>query len=301
MDRLDGSRFAGAMTTQTTPTTDLPSRPAVGTTLVTAASGKTGRRVTARLEALGVPVRAASRSTSPAFDWDDPSTWPGALHGVDAAYLCYVPDLAVPGATETLDALVDEAVRAGVRRVVLLSGRGEIEAQRAERTVQRDGLAWTVVRSAWFLQNLSEGFFAEAVAAGELALPVGDVREPWVDLEDVADVVVAALTQEGHAGRTYEVTGPRLLTFDDVAAELTRGAGRPVRFRRSTLAELQADLRPYGEDLVGLMTYLVTEILDGRNASLADGVREALGRAPRDIADYVRDTAPTGAWAPTLT
>ncbi|WP_182112844.1 MULTISPECIES: SDR family oxidoreductase [unclassified Actinotalea] len=277
-------------------TADAPTRPAAGTTLVTAGSGKTGRRVVARLERLGVPVRAASRSTSPAFDWHDPSTWPAALDGIDAAYLCYVPDLAVPGATQTLEAVVDEAQRAGVRRVVLLSGRGEVEAQRAERVVQRDGLAWTVVRSAWFLQNLSEGFFAEAVAAGELALPVGDVREPWVDLEDVADVVVAALTQEGHAGRTYEVTGPRLLTFDDLAAEITRGVGQPVRFRRSTLAELQADLRPYGDGLVELMTYLVTEVLDGRNASLAHGVHEALGRAPHDVSEYVRAAAATGTW-----
>jgi len=266
--------------------------------LVTAGTGKTGRRITDRLERLGTPVRVGSRTSDPPFDWTDRTTWPAALDGVDAVHLCYVPDLAVPGATEAVAAFTDDAVAAGVRRVVLLSGRGEPEAQAAELVVQRPDLEWTVVRCAWFLQNLTEGFFAEDVAAGELALPVDDVREPWVDLEDVADVVVAALTQDGHGGETYEVTGPRLLRFDELADAVSRGTGRPLAFRTCSVAELAEHVRPYGDDVVALFTYLATEVLDGRNAYLADGVRRALGRQPRDVTEFVRDAVATGAWGP---
>lgn len=267
------------------------------TVLVTAATGKTGRRVAERLERLGIRVRAGSRAADPPFDWTDPATWRPALAGVDAAYLCYVPDLAVPGATDDVRAFTDEAVAAGVRRLVLLSGRGEPEAQEAELVVQRPGLEWTVVRCAWFLQNLTEGFLVDDVAAGELALPIDDVREPWVDLEDVADVVVAALADRRHAGQVYELTGPRLLRFDELMAAVAAGTGRPVRFRTCTPAELADRLRPYGEDVVALLAYLTTEVLDGRNAHLADGVQRALGRAPRDVTEFVRDAVASGAWA----
>lgn len=266
------------------------------TVLVTAATGKTGRRVAERLERLGIRVRAGSRVSDPPFDWTDSATWGPALAGVDAVYLCYVPDLAVPGALEAVGAFTDEAVAAGVGRLVLLSGRGEPEAQAAERVVQRPELEWTVVRCAWFLQNLTEGFLADDVAAGELALPVDDVREPWVDVEDVADVVVAALTDGRHAGQVYELTGPRLLRFDELMAAVADGTGRPARFRTCTVAELAERVRPYGEDVVWLLTYLTTEVLDGRNAHLADGVRRALGRAPRDVTDFVRDAVASGAW-----
>lgn len=299
-------------TTTGTSATPAPTSSAAATdvrsVLLTVGTGKTGRRVAARLESRGVHVRAGSRSGAQAaappsgpsasvrFDWDDRATWGPALAGVDAAYLCYVPDLAVPVATEAVAALADEAVRAGVRRVVLLSGRGEPGAQRAELEVQRDDLAWTVVRCAWFDQNLSEGFLADAVRAGELALPVGSVREPWVDLEDVADVVVAALTQDGHAGQTYDVTGPRLVSFPEIVADVSRAVGRDVAFRTCTLRQLQDGLRPYGEDVVDLLTFLVTEVLDGRNEHLGDGVRRALGREPRDVRQYAADAAAAGAW-----
>jgi len=274
---------------------------APSTVLVTAATGKTGRRVAERLDRLGVRVRAGSRASDPPFDWTDRTTWAPALAGVDAVYLCYVPDLAVPGAIEDVRAFGDQAVAEGVRRLVLLSGRGEPEAQEAERVVQQPELQWTVVRCAWFLQNLTEGFFADDVAAGELALPVDDVREPWVDLDDVADVAVAALTDGRHAGQVYELTGPRLLRFDELVAAVAEGTGRPVSFRTCTPAELADHVRPYGEEVVALFTYLATEVLDGRNAHLADGVQRALGRAPRDVTDFVRDAVASGAWGTVAT
>jgi uncharacterized protein YbjT (DUF2867 family) len=262
-------------------------------------SGKTGRRVLERLHARGVSTRAASRSSDTPFDWNDRTTWVPALAGVDAVYIAYVPDLAVPGAAETVSAFAEQAVAAGVRRLVLLSGRGEEEAQRTEELVARAGAEWTVVRCSWFNQNFSEGFFADGIRAGELALPVGAVPEPFVDLEDVADVAVAALTEDGHAGEIYELTGPQLLRFDEAVAAIADTLGRPIAFARVPMDAFAAALREHGEDddVVWLTTYLFTEVLDGRNASITDGVQRALGRAPRSFDDYVRQTAANGAWS----
>jgi len=267
-------------------------------TLVLAATGKTGRRVVDRLEALGVPTRRASRSTPIPFDWNDPATWAPALDGVESAYVVYTPDLAVPAAPAAIEAFCELARRLGVRRLVLLSGRGEEEAQRCERIVQSSGLEWTVVRASWFSQNFSEGAFHDLVLGGEVALPAGDVAEPFVDADDIADVVVAALTEDGHTGQVYEVTGPRLLTFAEAVDEIASASGREVRFVRISHAEFAAGLAQVGlpADQIELLEYLFTTVLDGRNASLTDGVERALGRAPKDFESYARDVAATGVW-----
>ncbi|WP_258723695.1 NmrA family transcriptional regulator [Cellulomonas sp. NS3] len=268
------------------------------TTLVIGGTGKTGRRVARRLGALGVPTRLGTRTGAPPFDWQARDTWGPALTGVRSAYLCYSPDVAAPGAADTIGDLAALAVRRGVRRLVLLSGRGDAEARRAELAVQRSGAAWTVVRSSWFAQNFSEGMFGPAVLRGEVALPVDGVPEPFVDVGDVAEVAAAALTGDGHDGQVYEVTGPRLLTFADAVGEVARASGRDVRFRTVTLTELEAGLAAQGvpAPAIDLTRHLFTDVLDGRNASLADGVQRALGREPRDFADYARAAAAAGAW-----
>lgn len=199
-------------------------------TLVTGGTGKTGRRVAERLAARGVPIRIGSRSGSPRFDWNDRETWSAALHGAESVYVSYYPDLAVPGAMAAVRSFSDLAVLSGVRRLVLVSGRGEEEAQRAEEVVQEAGAEWTIVRCAWFSQNFSESYLLEPVVDGEVVLPAGDVPEPFVDAEDIADVAVAALTEDGHAGEVYELTGPRLLTFAEALAEIGEATGREIRF-----------------------------------------------------------------------
>ncbi len=268
-------------------------------TLVTGGTGKTGRRIVDRLRARGVVVRSGSRSGAPPFDWEDRSTWEPAVRGATAAYVSYFPDLAVPGAAATIGAFAELAVECGVRRLVLLSGRGEEEAQRAEQLVQAAGADWTIVRCSWFDQNFSETFFGEHVAAGELALPVGDVGEPFVDVDDIADVAVAALTEDGHAGQLYELTGPRLLTFADAVAEIAAASGRPARFVSLTLDGFAGGMAAAGmpDDVTGLLGYLFGEVLDGRNAYLSNGVQRALGREPRDFRAFARDAAANGAWA----
>ena len=268
-------------------------------TLVLGCTGKTGRRIVERLRSRGLPVHVGSRSGVPPFDWDDRTTWAPALQGASAAYVSFFPDLAVPGAAATIGAFAEQAVASGVRRLVLLSGRGEEEAQRGERALQDAGAQWTVVRCSWFSQNFSESVFLAPLLAGEVALPADGVPEPFVDAEDIADVAVAALTQDGHAGQVYELTGPRLLTFADAVDEIARASGRQVRYESIPMDTFASALAEQGTpaDLVGLLRYLFTEVLDGRNASLADGVQRALGREPRDFADYARATAATGVWA----
>ena len=260
--------------------------------------GKTGRRVVERLQAQGVPVRALSRSTVPAFDWERPETWAAALQNADAVYAAFQPDLAVPGADEAIKALAEIAKASGVKKLVLLSGRGEPEAQHAEQIALNSGLEATIVRAAWFNQNFSENFLQESVVAGELVLPVGDVREPFIDADDIADVAVAALTEDGHAGQLYEVSGPRLLSFKEALAEISAAAGREVKFIQVTPAQYSAMLAEYGlpEDVISLLNYLFETIMDGRNESLTDGVQRALGRQPKDFAEYAREAAASGAW-----
>ncbi len=268
------------------------------TTLVLGGTGKTGRRIVEQLEARNLPARIGSRSAQPAFVWENPNTWPAALANVDAVYICYYPDLAAPGATDAIQAFTDLAVRSGVRRLVLLSGRGEAEAQRCEEIVKRSGAQWTVLRCSWFNQNFSENYLLEPILAGEVALPAPEIGEPFVDADDIADAAVAALTDDKHVGQLYELTGPRLLTFKEAIAQIALASGREIRYVQLPMEEYvaaleQAQLPP---DFVALIKYLFTEVLDGRNAFVTNGVQRALGRAPIDFADYAQRAAASGAW-----
>lgn len=266
--------------------------------LIVGGTGKTGQRVATRLAALGRPVRIGSRSGNPAFSWEDRSSWSAVLDGVSAAYVTYYPDLSVPGARQAIEAFSNLAVSLGVKRLVLLSGRGEPEAQAAENALTASGADWTIVRSSWFNQNFSEGALLDQILAGEVALPVGAVGEPFIDLDDLADVVVAALTDDRHIGELYEVTGPRLISFREAVDIIAQASGRDVRFVQVTNEAFLAGLETLHlpPDLVWLLNELFTVVLDGRNESVADGVRRALGREPRDFAEYARDAAAANAW-----
>lgn len=274
----------------------------VGTTLVVGGTGKTGRRVVERLRARGVPVRIGSRSGEPPFDWEDHATWGPALQGVDRVYVTYYPDLAVPGAVEAVHLFTALAVELGVRRLVLLSGRGEAEARAAEQVVQASSVEWTVLRCSWFCQNFSESYILDSVLGGEVVLPAGDVGEPFVDADDIADVAVAALTEDGHARQLYELTGPRLLTFPQAVGEIAAVTGRDIKYVRISPEAYAAALREQGvpADFVWLLDYLFTTVLDGRNASVEDGVQRALGRPPRDFSEYARIASASGVWDPVI-
>jgi uncharacterized protein YbjT (DUF2867 family) len=267
-------------------------------TLVLGATGKTGRRIIERLRARGVSTRAGSRSGQPPFDWEDPATWGPALEGVGSAYISYYPDLAVPGAVEATRSFAELALRGGVRRLVLLSGRGEPEAERAERAVRDTGADLTILRSTWFMQNFSEDYMLDHVLSGEIRLPAGDVPTPFLDIDDLADIAVAALTDDRHVGQLYELTGPTSLTMAEVAAEIAAAADREVGYVPVSLDQHAAEAAEHGvpPEFVEFLTYLFGEVVDGRNASTTDGVRRALGREPRDFGNYARATAATGVW-----
>ncbi|HEY6696502.1 MAG TPA: NAD(P)H-binding protein [Solirubrobacteraceae bacterium] len=265
-------------------------------TLVLGGTGTTGGRVVDRLAALGLPVRIGSRTAEPPFDWRREATWMPALRGVDAVYLAFQPHLAAPGAANAVRAFAGAAAMAGVRRLVLLSCRGEAGALAAEQAVRQSSVPWTIVRAAWFDQDFSEGYLYDSVLAGEVALPVRPVGEPFVDAGDIADVAVAALTDERHAGRLYEVTGPRLLTFAEAVEELSEATGRRIRYERITVDEWTAQLS-VPDDVAWLLAHLYTDVLDGRNARIGDGVQRALGREPRDFAEFAQAAAATGVWS----
>ena len=261
-------------------------------------TGKTGRRVAERLVARGVPTRIGSRSSDLPFDWEKEATWAPVLQNVVSVYLTYFPDLAVPAAPDAIRAFSKLAVHNGVKRLVLLSGRGEDEAQRCERLVQESGAEWAIVRASWFSQNFSEAFLLEPLLGGVLALPAGSVTEPFIDADDIADVAVAALTEDGHSGQVYEVTGPRLLTFAQAVEEITKATGRDIRYVQISNQQFASQMAEHGvpEDVIALTTFLFDTVLDGRNSHVTDGVQRALGRPPRDFADYARDAAATGVW-----
>ena len=271
------------------------------TILILGGTGKTGSRVARRLAQRGLTVRIASRSAAVRFDWEDSSTWRAALDGVDAVYLAYYPDLASPSAAGHLRELAQLAVASGVRRIVLISGRGEPQCHAGENAVRESGLPCTILRCAWFAQNFSEGHLRDQVLSGELAFPGGDVAEPFVDLDDVADVAVEALMDPKHAGKTYELSGPRLLTFAEACREITEASGHPVRYVAVSLdsyREVLATFMP--PDVAEFLCQLFGYVLDGHNAFIDDDVERVLGRKPHDFARFAGEAAKAGAWAPRL-
>ena len=265
--------------------------------LVVGANGKTGSRVVARLEEKGLPVRRGSRGAPIPFDWETPDTWAPALSGVRKAYVTYFPDLAFPGAVEKLDAFTKVAKSTGLEHLVLLSGRGEHFATMGEEIARHSGIPFTIVRSAWFAQNFSEGYLRDPILGGVLPMPGGDIKEPIIDIDDIADVVVAALTEDGHIGERYEVTGPRLMSFAEMADVLTSTLGRHIQHIPISFEDFHANVAASGDVFVAdVFTQIARETLDGRNAYVSDGVERALGRKPRDFTEFASAVAARGVW-----
>jgi uncharacterized protein YbjT (DUF2867 family) len=247
-------------------------------------------------------VRAASRSSATTFDWSDPTGWDAALQGVAAVYVVS------PGTPGPVHPFVARAQAAGVQRLVLLSGRGSdtwgdstfgLDMRDAEQAVRESSLEWTVLRPNNFDQNFDEELFHAPVVAGELALPAGDVPEPFIDIEDVADVAAEVLAEPGrHAGQVYELTGPRPITFAEAVALISRAADRPVTYKQISPAEYTAALIAdgLGEDDAHHLTDMYVLMERGLIADTTDGVAAVLGREPRTFEDYVLRTAVSGSW-----
>ena len=268
--------------------------------LVLGGKGKTGSRVAERLTKLGKTIRIGSRSEKPSFDWENPETWAGALEGMDTVYITFQPDLAVPGALKPIEEFTSQAVKAGIQKMVLLSGKGEKEAELCEQVVMNAGADWTSVRASWFNQNFSESLFLDPILAGDVALPRAEALVPYVDADDIADVVVESLLDNKHVGQTYELTGPRQLTFKQVIEEISRVTGRDIKFSSIPMDEYTKMLKEYQvpEDYIWLINYLFTEVLVDRNSGVTNDIEKVLGRKAKDFAEYARETAATGIWNP---
>lgn len=269
--------------------------------LVLGSNGKTGRRVSARLENNPeVEIRLGSRNEKIPFDWENSQTWENVLKDIDTVYITFQPDLAVPFAAEAIENFTKLATKNGVQKIVLLSGRGEKEAQVCEEIVKENAKYWTIIRASWFNQNFSESFFLDPILYGIVALPRAEALEPFTDADDIADVVTTALLNDSHNGKTYELTGPRLLTFKQAVNEIAEASGRNITFQSLLLEEYTQMLREYQvpEDHIWLVNYLFEQVLDGRNSNITQDIENVLGRKAKDFSTYAKETAKTRIWNP---
>ena len=266
--------------------------------LVLGGTGKTGRRVVERLTAMKLPVAIGSRNTQPAFDWENSAMWVEVLQDINKVYITFQPDLAIPSAVETITEFVKTAKESGVQHLVLLSGRGEKEAQLCENIVINSGLDWTIIRASWFMQNFSEGFFLDSILANEMVLPKTNSKEPFINVDDIADVVVNTLVNDIHSKKIYELTGPELLTFENAVSKIAGVKKQNILYQEVSIDEYVDLLRSYQlpEDSIWLIKYLFTEVLDGRNESVTNDIEKVLGRKAKDFDNYAIETLETGIW-----
>ena len=268
--------------------------------LVIGGNGKTGRRVAQQLSALDHMVRIGSRKNDPKFDWEDASTYSEALRGMDRAYITYYPDLAVPGAKEAITTLTEVALREGLEKVVLLSGKGEKEAELCEQIVANSGLNYTLVRASWFNQNFTESFLLDPVLAGHVALPMPEARIPFVDTNDIAEVVTKVLLDDAYNGQTITVTGPEQLSFREVVAKIAHAAKREIQFQPISIEEYSGGMKAAGmpDAYVWLFSYLFTEVLGNpENQEVSHDVHQVLGRRATSFSEFAERIAAQGVWA----
>jgi len=272
--------------------------------LVIGGTGKTGRRVVEILEELGHNVVIGSRNGEPPFDWDDLDTYPKVLKNIDRAYIVYYPDLAIPGAKDSIEKFTEHALSAGLDKVVLLSGKGEKEAEACEQIVANSGLNYTLVRASWFNQNFSEGAFVDFVLSGQMALPLEDARIPFVDANDIAEVVSTVLLDNSYNGKTLTITGPRKMTFKEVSESISMALGRKIEYIPISIDDFKESMRSAGlpDTYVWLFGYLFEEVLgDPTNQEIHDDVEKVLGRKATDFNSYVQDVISSGVWNPQTT
>ena len=263
------------------------------TVLLTSGFGKTGRAIAERLSVQGLGFCAASRTTPTKFDWKDKATWPTALKGKKSVYLCFAPDIVLPGSRQCISDFIKTAEQYDCEKLVLLSCRGVEEAEACETIVHQSNLETTVVRSSWFFQNFLEDDFARMITEGALTLPSADIEEPYIDVEDVADVIVKVLTEAGHTGKTYEITGSQSLSFRQMAKEMSDAFGRTIQLcdtpHRKFVFDLAGSSAP--SEVIWLFDFLFDYILDGRNSRPTNRFFGLMGRHPRSIQEFLASVA----------
>lgn len=266
--------------------------------LVLGSTGKTGKRVVSRLQQLQLSFREGSRKATPSFNWDNPTNWSDVFNEIESVYITFQPDLAVADAYEKIKLLVEIAKLNKVKKLVLLSGRGEKEAEVCEQLIMNSGLDWTIVRASWFMQNFSENFLLDSILNNHVVLPTTQSLEPFVDADDIADVVVAALTDAVHSKKIYELTGPELLSFEAATQQIALTLNRKITYTEVSIEDYCSILKEneIPEDYIGLINYLFTELFDGRNQSICNDIESVLGRKATSFKEYITKTITTGIW-----
>ena len=277
--------------------------------LVTGATGNTGRAIVDALARRGALVRAmvraeADRAKLPAgisvavADFDDPASIAGALEGAERAYLVTPSS---ERAEEQQRRFADLAAKAGLRHLVVLSQLASDEHSpvrflryhaAVEQHVRDLGIPYTFLRPNLFFQGLL-AFAGTISSQGQFYAPIGDATISAIDVRDIADVAAVTLTEAGHEGATYTLTGPASITHTQIAAALTAALGRDVTF---------TDVPPeaFADSLRGILPpWQVEGLLEdyahyrrGEAASVSSAVAEITGRPARDIQQFARDYAP---------
>jgi len=279
--------------------------------LVTGATGTTGREIVGELRRLGVvgvralvrdPARAAfireAEFETAEGDFDRPETLGAALEGVERVLLLTPP---TPQTFAQQSAFVEAARRAGVRHVVKFSaigadadapeGFGKWHGQ-SEDLLKSSGLAWTMLRPNFFMQNILWQA-RQIVATGAIYQPVGEARASFIDVRDIAAVAARALTEPGHEGQTYVLTGPEALSYRDIAAKLSDATGRQINYVPITPAQFREGALGAGQPewLVSALERLNELFASGRAAEVNDNVRRVGKKEPTTFDQFARDHA----------
>jgi len=263
--------------------------------LIIGGKGKNGRRVAEKLKSHKFNPIVTTRTINAHveneryFDWNDSSTFGPALKNIEIVYIVH-PDTSMLGAEQQIEGLITEMMNQSVSKAVLLSGRGQASVEKCEKILMQSQLDWTVIRSAWFNQNFSEGHFLHGIRSGEVTFMADTVKEPFVDLEDLSDVVVECLIDAVHNGKIYEVTGPELLTFAEAVNVIGVKLKRNIQYQYLNQEAYRQYLKNAGLDefIAAHMTQAFSEILDGRNENIGKGVTHVLGRDPIKFTDFVK-------------
>ncbi len=283
--------------------------------LVVGATGRVGSQVVDELAQRDVAVKAATRSPETyahasalvepvAFDYDDPSTFGAALAGVDRLFLIALP--IDPIARERMKPFVERAISAEIKQVVFLSAMGvdaddSIPLRQVELMLAASPVDTTILRPNWFMDNFSHGFIQPSIVGQQLiALPVGDAKTSLIAAADIAAVAALALTEPGHAGKAYTLTGPEALTYADSAEILTRALGTPIQYVSISQDDLRQAMLGMGmsEAQTGMFGGMLEAVAAGYAATVDPTLGQLLGRDPITLDAFVQANLP--AWQPVM-
>jgi uncharacterized protein YbjT (DUF2867 family) len=267
--------------------------------LVIGASGTVGGQLVRELEEKGHDVLRATSGKRVAdnqvhLDLVTGQGVESALARADKAFL-----LAPPGYTnqdELLGPVIAEAAKRRLQRVVLMTAMGAnadpaSPLRKAELQLQASGVQWNVIRPNWFMQNFNTYWLPAINAVNRIQLPTGKAKGSFLDARDISAVAAELLTADDHANTDFDLTGPRALDHDEVAAILAKEAGREIRYEDITPQPMLESLlnaklpRPYAEFLVLILGYF----REGYAERTTEAVSLITGKAPRAFEAYARD------------